>query len=68
MRLFATSFLNATVGVVLALSAVTSFAADAAKPEPAKAAKAKTTPTVALKKEVANSFMSGDALMVVANS
>ena len=39
MKLFATSFLNATVGVVLVLSAVTSFAADAAKPEPAKAAK-----------------------------
>ena len=39
MKLFATSFFNATVGVVLVLSAVTSFAADAAKPEPAKAAK-----------------------------
>ena len=35
MKLFATSFISA----VLALSAVTSFAAGDAKPEPAKAAK-----------------------------
>ena len=37
MKLFATSLLDATLGVVLALTSVSSFAADAAKPEPAKA-------------------------------
>jgi cytochrome c553 len=51
MKLFATSFLNAalnaTAAVVLSFSAVTSFAADAAAPEPAKAKPAAYKPDVA---------------------
>ena len=47
MKLFTTSFLNATLGIVLAVSSATSFAADAAKPEPAKAAPVAYKPDVA---------------------